>query len=206
MDMGRFVEIATWKELPGDGVRDGHTIALIGHPEHIEMQGIHGHAAEHTVVVDPDDPDPDIALLPAARPVAWLSQTTLAVEDVAALVSVLRQQFPNLVDPPKDDICYASTNRQSAVKAIAPRCDLVLVVGSASSSNSRRLVEVARTAGALDARLIDSAAELRTAWLAGTSTIGVTAGASRPDILVDDLLDALAAHGFTTVKQVARAD
>jgi 4-hydroxy-3-methylbut-2-enyl diphosphate reductase len=186
----------------GRHARDGRTIALIGHPEHVEVVGTYGHAPDQTIVINPDDSAPGIDALPAGGDVVWLSQTTLAVDDVANTVTELRERFPDLLDPPSDDICYASTNRQAAVKLLAPHCDLVLVVGSPTSSNSRRLVEVAAGAGAAAAHLLDSAAELRPEWLEQVATLGVTAGASVPDYLVDQLMDKLVDYGFDSVEQV----
>jgi 4-hydroxy-3-methylbut-2-en-1-yl diphosphate reductase len=183
--------------------RAGYQIVLIGHPDHVEIQGTRGHASEDTLLVDPDDPDAVDRLEPhPGRPLVWLSQTTLAVDDVEATVHRLRCRFPELRDPPGDDICYASTNRQTAVKAIAPRCELVLVVGSATSSNSRRLADVAVAAGATDAHLLDRADQLRHQWLHEVATVGVTAGASAPEVLVQDLLQTLAHHGYRTVEHV----
>jgi 4-hydroxy-3-methylbut-2-enyl diphosphate reductase len=186
--------------------RDDHQIVLIGHHDHIEVVGTHGHAPRHTHVVDPDDPDAvDRLDLDADRPVVWLSQTTLAVADVEATVARLRARFPHLTQPPTDDICYASTNRQAAVAAIAPRCDLVLVVGSPTSSNSQRLVAVARRAGARAAHLVDAADDLDPRWLDGVGTVGVTSGASAPERVVRQLLDRLAERGWHDVEQVVSA-
>ncbi|WP_199435204.1 4-hydroxy-3-methylbut-2-enyl diphosphate reductase [Qaidamihabitans albus] len=187
--------------------RDDQQVVLIGHPDHIEIEGTRGHAPEHTHVVDPDDPDAvDRLELDPDRGVVWLSQTTLAVDDVAGAVQRLRERVPALHDPPSDDICYASTNRQQAVTTIAPRCELVLVIGSDNSSNSRRLVEVALHAGAPAAHLLDRAAQLRPEWLDAVTTVGVTAGASAPEVLVEDLLAVLATHGFATVELVTTAE
>jgi 4-hydroxy-3-methylbut-2-enyl diphosphate reductase len=185
--------------------RDGYRIALIGHVEHIEVEGTLGHAPERTHVIDPDDPAPSVDALPTGGDLVWLSQTTLASADVADAVAALRERFPRLQDPPGEDICYASTNRQAAVRAIAPDCELVLVVGSANSSNSRRLVEVALAAGAPAAYLLDRPDDLHVDWLADVTTIGVTAGASTPDVLVTDLLVALAEYGYRAVESVAVA-
>jgi 4-hydroxy-3-methylbut-2-enyl diphosphate reductase len=132
-----------------------------------------------------------------------LSQTTLSVDETVATVAKLRERFPNLLDPPSEDICYATQNRQEAVKAMAPRADLVIVVGSRNSSNSVRLVEVAREYGAGAAYLVDRAAEVDEAWLEDVLTIGVTSGASAPEILVTDLLEYLADRGFADVEVVS---
>ncbi|WP_374251213.1 4-hydroxy-3-methylbut-2-enyl diphosphate reductase [Micromonospora sp. R77] len=183
--------------------RDDHQIVLIGHHDHIEVAGTRGHAPRHTHVVDPDDPDAVARLtLDADRPVVWLSQTTLAVDDVDRAVSRLRERFPHLTQPPTDDICYASTNRQAAIAAIAARCDLVLVVGSSTSSNSKRLVTVARRAGARAAYLVDDADQVDPRWLVGVETVGVTSGASAPERVVRQVLGRLAARGWDDVEQV----
>jgi len=138
--------------------------------------------------------------------VAWLSQTTLSVDETLATVAELRKRFPNLIDPPSDDICYATQNRQVAIKQIAPKADLVLVVGSTNSSNSVRLVEVSLEYGAKAAYLIDYAAEAKDEWLAGVNTVGVTSGASVPEILVKDLLNWLAERGFGEVETVTATE
>ncbi|MEV6347173.1 4-hydroxy-3-methylbut-2-enyl diphosphate reductase [Actinoplanes sp. NPDC051851] len=183
--------------------RDDHQIVLIGHHDHIEVSGTRGHAPEHIHVVDPDDPAAvGNLVLDEDRPVVWLSQTTLAVGDVEATVERLRTRFPHLRQPPSDDVCYASTNRQNAIAAIAARCDLVLVVGSPTSSNSLRLVTVAQRAGARAAHLVDSADQLDPRWLEGVGTIGVTSGASAPEHVVHELLDRLAGHGWSDVEQI----
>ncbi|WP_062203490.1 4-hydroxy-3-methylbut-2-enyl diphosphate reductase [Demequina salsinemoris] len=184
--------------------RDDQTILLIGHEGHEEVEGTAGEAPEHTIIVNsPEEveglevPDPDN--------VVWLSQTTLSVDETMETVRRLRDKFPNLQDPPSDDICYATQNRQVAVKKIAPQADLVIVVGSANSSNSVRLVEVALQGGARSSYRIDRAAELEDAWFEGVATVGVTSGASVPEILVRDVLDALARRGYETVEEVRTA-
>ncbi|MEV5555602.1 4-hydroxy-3-methylbut-2-enyl diphosphate reductase [Nonomuraea wenchangensis] len=179
---------------------DGHEIVLIGHAEHEEVEGTVGEAPGHIHVVDPARPE-EVSVT-GDGPVSWLSQTTLSVDETMRAVSALRERFPHLADPPSDDICYASQNRQEAVARIAPECELVLVVGSANSSNSQRLVEVALEAGARAAHLVDSAAEADERWLRGVRTVGVTSGASVPERLVSGLLDWLAARGFADVTQV----
>jgi 4-hydroxy-3-methylbut-2-en-1-yl diphosphate reductase len=181
--------------------RDGRHILLIGHAGHEEIDGTLGEAPEHTTLID-SDTDLDALDPPMPGGVTWLSQTTLAVDEVAETVVRLRARFPELADPPSDDVCYASQNRQDAVKAIAARCDLVLVVGSANSSNSLRLVDVAKAAGARAAYLIDDAREADPAWLDGAETVGVTAGASVPEHLVDGLLAWLDRRGYPDVEQV----
>ena len=184
--------------------RDGHHILLIGHAGHEEIDGTFGEAPGRTTLID-EDTDLDDLLLPTDGPMAWLSQTTLAVDEVAQTVDRLKARFPMLLDPPTDDICYASQNRQDAVKAIAGHCDLVLVVGSANSSNSLRLVDVALAHGARAARLIDDADQADQAWLEGVGTVGVTAGASAPEHLVIEVLDWLDWHGYHDVERVTVA-
>ncbi|MET9241488.1 4-hydroxy-3-methylbut-2-enyl diphosphate reductase [Nonomuraea sp. NPDC003709] len=182
----------------------GYEIVLIGHAEHEEVEGTFGEAPERIHVVDPARPDELTA--GGSRPMSWLSQTTLAVDETMQAVAELRKRFPQLVDPPSDDICYASQNRQEAITRIAPRCELVIVVGSANSSNSRRLVEVALNAGAGAAYLIDRAADADERWLDGVRTVGVSSGASVPERLVGELLGWLAAHGYDDVEPVTVAE
>jgi 4-hydroxy-3-methylbut-2-enyl diphosphate reductase len=184
--------------------RDGYSIALIGHEEHEEVAGTRGEVPEVIQIVDGPRAVEGVSVGESGK-LVWLSQTTLAVDEVAETAAALRARFPQLVDPPGEDICYASQNRQNAVKAIAPRCELVLVVGSANSSNSVRLVEVARSAGAPAAYLLDDGRGLREEWLEGVGTVGVTAGASAPEYAVRGVLAVLAAHGFGEVEQVVAA-
>ena len=180
---------------------DDYDILLIGHSGHEEVEGTQGEAPEHIQVVNsPDDVDGVVVRDPAK--VVWLSQTTLSVDETMETVRRLRERFPLLADPPSDDICYATQNRQVAVKRIAPQSDLVIVVGSANSSNSVRLVEVALEAGAGAARRIDRAEEIDPAWLEGVGVVGVTSGASVPEILVRDVLARLAELGFGDVEEV----
>src|SRR5690625_4902415 len=179
-------------------------IILIGHTGHEEVEGTSGEAPEHIQIVDgPDEVDKVEVRNPDN--VSWLSQTTLSVDETNTTVEALRSKFPNLLDPPSDDICYATSNRQDAVKEMAAECDLVIVVGSDNSSNSVRLVEVALEAGASDARLIDNASLMDESWLRDAETVGVTSGASVPDILVQDLLDRLAASGYSDVQEFETA-
>ncbi|GII91565.1 4-hydroxy-3-methylbut-2-enyl diphosphate reductase [Sinosporangium siamense] len=178
----------------------GHEIILIGHADHEEVEGTLGEAPDRIHVVDPARPDE--LDLPAGATVSWLSQTTLSVDETMAAVGRLRERFPLLIDPPSDDICYASQNRQEAVARIAPHCELVIVVGSSNSSNSQRLVEVALGAGAQAAYLVDRAEHADESWLTGVSTVGVSSGASVPDHLVSGLLEWLADRGFTDTEQV----
>ena len=177
------------------------TILLIGHEGHEEVDGTAGEAPDNVILVDGIDGIADIKVKDESR-VAWLSQTTLSVDETLATVAALKKRFPNLMDPPSDDICYATQNRQIAIKQIAEGADLVLVVGSTNSSNSVRLVEVSLEYGAKAAYLIDYAAEVKDEWLEGVKTIGVSSGASVPEILVKDLMIWLAERGFSNVETV----
>jgi 4-hydroxy-3-methylbut-2-enyl diphosphate reductase len=185
--------------------RDDFDILLIGHRGHEEVEGTSGEAPEHIQLVDSAD---DVSAVQVRDPekVVWLSQTTLSVDETLATVDRLRSRFPGLQSPPSDDICYATQNRQQAVKQMAPSCDLVLVVGSTNSSNSVRLVEVALEAGARASYLIDYAAEIDPTWLDGVQTVGVTSGASVPEILVSEVLDWLATRGYADVETVKAAE
>jgi 4-hydroxy-3-methylbut-2-enyl diphosphate reductase len=177
------------------------TILLIGHEGHEEVDGTAGEAPDNVILVDGIDGIADIKVKDESK-VAWLSQTTLSVDETLATVAALKKRFPNLMDPPSDDICYATQNRQIAIKQIAEVADLVLVVGSTNSSNSVRLVEVSLEYGAKAAYLIDYAAEAKDEWLEGVKTIGVSSGASVPEILVKDLMIWLAERGFSNVETV----
>ena len=170
-------------------------ILLIGHAGHEEVEGTMGEAPDRTTLLESPD-DVDRLDLPTDKPLVWLSQTTLSVDETMETVTRLRQKFPLLVSPPTDDICYATQNRQQAVKQIAPHCDLMIVVGSRNSSNSMRLVEVALEAGAKRSERIDYPHEIRDEWLDGVSTIGLTSGASVPDELVQGALALLRERGF----------
>lgn len=176
-------------------------ILLIGHEGHEEVEGTAGEAPNYVQLVDGLDSIKDLKVRDESR-VAWLSQTTLSVDETLETVAALKQRFPNLMDPPSDDICYATQNRQVAIKQIAPLADLVLVVGSTNSSNSVRLVEVAKEYGARAGYLIDYAAEVKDEWFDGVETIGVSSGASVPEILVEDLLKELARRGYADVETV----
>lgn len=175
--------------------REDMEILLIGHAGHEEVEGTAGEAPEHITLVESPEHVADIQVRDPSK-VAWLSQTTLSVDETLATVDRLREKFPLLINPPSDDICYATQNRQLAVKQIAAHSDLVIVVGSANSSNSVRLVEVALEAGAKASYRVDNAGEIDDAWLDGVSSVGVTSGASVPDDLVRGVLDHLEAHGF----------
>jgi 4-hydroxy-3-methylbut-2-en-1-yl diphosphate reductase len=185
--------------------REDYDILLVGHQGHEEVEGTAGEAPEHIQVVD-SAADVDAVTVRDPDKVVWLSQTTLSVDETMETVRALRDRFPTLANPPSDDICYATQNRQVAVKAMAPHCDLVLVVGSRNSSNSVRLVEVALTAGAGAAHLVDYAREIDEEWLAGVGTIGVTSGASVPEVLVRGVLEHLAERGWGDVEEVTTAE
>ncbi|WP_104138849.1 4-hydroxy-3-methylbut-2-enyl diphosphate reductase [Cryobacterium sp. Y62] len=185
--------------------RDDFQILLIGHEGHEEVEGTAGEAPEHTTLVgSPDAADTVIVRDPDK--VVWLSQTTLSVDETMETVRRLRARFPNLQDPPSDDICYATQNRQVAIKKVARDSDLVIVVGSANSSNSVRLVEVALEYGAKAAYRVDFASEVKQEWLDNATTVGVTSGASVPEELVEELLAALADAGYNDVEQVKTAE
>jgi 4-hydroxy-3-methylbut-2-en-1-yl diphosphate reductase len=179
----------------------GYDILLIGHAGHEEVVGTTGEAPGNITLVDGPEHAAGIEVRDPER-VAWLSQTTLSVDETTQTVAALRERFPQLIDPPSDDICYATQNRQVAVKQIAKESDVVIVVGSRNSSNSVRLVEVACDAGARAAHLVDDAAAIDPAWLAGATTVGVTSGASVPEELVAQVLARLAEAGFGNVEEV----
>jgi 4-hydroxy-3-methylbut-2-enyl diphosphate reductase len=184
---------------------EGYQILLIGHAGHEEVAGTAGEAPDAIQLVDGPEAVDQLTVRNPER-VVWLSQTTLSVDETMQTVERLRTRLPLLQAPPSDDICYATQNRQQVVKQIAPECDLVIVVGSRNSSNSVRLVEVALDAGARAGYLVDYPAEIRDEWLAGASTVGLSSGASVPDELVMQVLDHLAARGFTEVAEVTTAD
>ena len=179
--------------------REDYDILLIGHEGHEEVIGTAGEAPDHVQLVDGPDGVDNVTVRDASK-VIWLSQTTLSVDETMETVARLRERFPTLQDPPSDDICYATQNRQVAVKAMAPECDLVIVVGSRNSSNSVRLVEVALGAGAAASHLVDYAEDIDVGWLEGVITVGVTSGASVPEILVRGVLERLAEFGYGTVQ------
>ena len=184
---------------------DGYQILLIGHEGHEEVVGTSGQAPSHITLVDGPE-DADVIDVPDPAKVAWLSQTTLSVDETMETVERLRTRIPSLVDPPSDDICYATQNRQAAVKLMGQESDIVIVVGSANSSNSVRLVEVAMDAGAGAAYRVDNADEVDTGWLSNVTTVGVTSGASVPESLVNGVLELLAEHGFGQVEVVTAAE
>jgi 4-hydroxy-3-methylbut-2-enyl diphosphate reductase len=180
------------------------TILLIGHAGHEEVEGTMGQAPERTILVNGPD-DADRVEVPETDNLVWISQTTLSVDETMDTVRRLRARFPHLQDPPSDDICYATQNRQVAIKKVAPQADLVIVVGSANSSNSVRLVEVALEYGAKAAHRVDYASEIRQEWLDGVRSVGVTSGASVPEVLVQEVLDDLADAGYRTVEEITTA-
>jgi 4-hydroxy-3-methylbut-2-en-1-yl diphosphate reductase len=185
--------------------REDYDILLVGHRGHEEVEGTSGEAPERIQLVETAA---DVAGVTVRDPekVVWLSQTTLSVDETMETVRALRERFPSLQNPPSDDICYATQNRQVAVKAMASQCDLVLVVGSRNSSNSVRLVEVALQSGAGAAHLIDYARDIDERWLDGVETIGLTSGASVPEVLVRGVLDRLAEHGWESVEEITTAE
>ncbi|WP_114854533.1 4-hydroxy-3-methylbut-2-enyl diphosphate reductase [Brachybacterium sp. YJGR34] len=184
--------------------REDYDILLVGHTGHEEVEGTAGEAPDHVQVVNSPDAVGDVTVRDPEK-VVWLSQTTLSVDETMETVDKLRERFPQLQAPPSDDICYATQNRQVAVKKIAPQSDLVLVVGSPNSSNSVRLMEVALEAGAKASHRIDSVVELQEEWFEGVETVGVTSGASVPEILVQQLLAELAERGYGAVEPVRTA-
>jgi 4-hydroxy-3-methylbut-2-en-1-yl diphosphate reductase len=179
---------------------DGYTIVLVGHAGHEEVEGTMGEAPENIVLIE-NEQDVDELQVEDPSKVAYISQTTLSVDETRAIIERLRGRFPAIVGPRTDDICYATTNRQAAVKQLARECDLVLVIGSRNSSNSNRLVEVAREHGA-DSHLIDNESEVREEWLDGMRVVGITSGASAPEELVQRLVDFFRARGTTDVREL----
>ena len=180
-------------------------ILLIGHHGHEEVEGTAGEAPDRVRIVDGLDGARTIQPTPGKN-LVWLSQTTLSVDETMEAVAILKERFPDIQAPPSDDICYATQNRQEAIKEIAPQADLVIVVGSRNSSNSVRLVEVALEYGAKASYLVDYAEEIQDEWFAGVETIGVTSGASVPEILVKDVLATLHEHGFQDVQEITAAE
>lgn len=185
--------------------KQGYTILLVGHEGHEEVEGTMGEAPESIVLVQNPDEARELDLGNPEK-LVWISQTTLSVDETMETVSILRERFPQLIDPPSDDICYATQNRQVAVKKIAPQCDLVIVVGSNNSSNTKRLVEVALDHGAKASYRVDFAREIDEDWFNGVATVGVTSGASVPDLLVKSVLELLAEYGYADVEEVRTAE
>ena len=184
---------------------DDAEILLIGHHGHEEVEGTAGEAPDKVRIVDGLEGARTIQPTPGKN-LIWLSQTTLSVDETMETVAILKERFPDIQAPPSDDICYATQNRQEAIKVIAPQADLVIVVGSQNSSNSVRLAEVALEYGAKVSHLIDYAEEIQDHWFADVETIGVTSGASVPEILVKDVLATLAEHGFRDVQEITAAE
>ncbi|QCB96830.1 4-hydroxy-3-methylbut-2-enyl diphosphate reductase [Arthrobacter sp. PAMC25564] len=185
--------------------KDDFDILLIGHDGHEEVEGTAGEAPEHIQIINGPHEVGKVTVRDPEK-VIWLSQTTLSVDETMETVRLLKERFPTLQDPPSDDICYATTNRQVAIKKISPQADLVIVVGSANSSNSVRLVEVALEYGAKASYRVDFANEVDEAWFEGVATVGVTSGASVPEVLVKDVLRLLADYGYGSVEEVVTAE
>ncbi len=186
--------------------QEGYTIVLVGHDGHEEVEGTMGEAPERIVLVQNEQDVAELEVEDSER-IAYITQTTLAVDETTAILGRLRERFPNIVGPRRDDICYATTNRQAAVKQMAGSCDLMLVIGSRNSSNSKRLVEVARDCGT-EAHLIDNAGEVQEAWLAGVRVVGVSSGASAPENLVSELVELFWERGVRDISEfeVTRED
>ncbi|GIK76971.1 MAG: 4-hydroxy-3-methylbut-2-enyl diphosphate reductase [Acidobacteria bacterium] len=182
----------------------GYTIVMIGHEGHEEVEGTTGEAPESIILVETAEDVDELEIDDPDR-VAFITQTTLSVDETAGVIARLRERYPGIVSPKSDDICYATTNRQLAVKQLAAECDLVLVIGSKNSSNSNRLVDVTREHGTA-AHLIDKASEVEEGWLAGVETIGITSGASAPEELVDELVEMFRARGAEEVTELRAID
>jgi 4-hydroxy-3-methylbut-2-enyl diphosphate reductase len=180
--------------------RQGYTILLIGHREHEEMEGTYGEAPQNTIIVE-TEADAEAVQVPDPAKVCYLTQTTLSLDETRGIIEILMRRFPRMTGPKSQDICYATENRQMAVKAVAPLCQLLLVVGSQNSSNSKRLVEVCQKSG-VPAYLIDDRSYLNYEWFQGVNQIAVTAGASAPENLVQELVAALAENGYRTLEEV----
>jgi 4-hydroxy-3-methylbut-2-enyl diphosphate reductase len=179
---------------------DGYTIVLVGHAGHEEVEGTMGEAPDHIVLIE-NEADVDALQVRDPTKVAYISQTTLSVDETRTIINRLRERFPSIIGPRTDDICYATTNRQAAVKQLARECDLVLVIGSSNSSNSNRLVEVAREHGA-DSYLIDNESQVREQWLEGKRVVGITSGASAPEELVQRLVAFFEDRGTADVREL----
>lgn len=183
---------------------DGYTIVLVGHDGHEEVEGTTGEAPESIVLVETEE-DVEALEVPDPERVAFITQTTLSVDETSAIIAALKRKFPKITGPKTDDICYATTNRQQAVKELARECDLVLVIGSTNSSNSARLVEVAREQG-VASHLIDFHHQVREEWLRGVETVGITSGASAPEDLVEDLVALFRERGAESVSELRTVD
>lgn len=184
--------------------RDGYTILLIGHKDHEEIEGTYGEAPRHTIIVE-NERDAEVVEIPNPDKVCYLTQTTLSLDETRGIIEILERRFPAIVGPKSQDICYATQNRQMAVKAVAPLCQLLLVVGSQNSSNSKRLVEVCQQSG-VAAYLIDDSRDLRDDWFTDVDTVSVTAGASAPEHLVQDVLQTLRDRGYTSFEEMDIVD
>ena len=184
--------------------RQGYTILLIGHEGHEEIEGTFGEAPDNTILIE-TEADAEQVVVPNPEKCCYLTQTTLSLDETRGVVEILTRRFPKIVGPKSQDICYATENRQTAVKAVAPLCQLLLVVGSQNSSNSRRLVEVCEKSG-VPAYLIDDQSEMQEPWFEGVSAVSVTAGASAPENLVQDLVQALQRRGYTELEEVDIVD
>jgi len=180
--------------------REGYTILLIGHRDHEEIEGTYGEAPRNTIIIENEE-EAERVSVPDPEKVCYLTQTTLSLDETRGIIEILERRFPRIAGPKSQDICYATQNRQTAVKAVAPLCELLLVVGSQNSSNSKRLVEVCHRAG-VPSYLIDDRRFLRDEWLDGVKTVAVTAGASAPEHLVQELIDALRERGFGALEEV----
>ncbi|MBO6561775.1 MAG: 4-hydroxy-3-methylbut-2-enyl diphosphate reductase [Nisaea sp.] len=186
-------------------LKQGRHIVLIGHAGHPEVIGTMGQVPEGTITLVETRADAETVTFEGDPDLAFITQTTLSVDDTAEIVSVLQSRFPKMVAPAKEDICYATTNRQEAVKAIAERCDGMVVIGAPNSSNSKRLVEVARTRGCEKALLIQRATDIDWDWMSDVSVLGITAGASAPEVLVDEVIEACRAQRNVTIEEVTVA-
>ncbi|MDH6440297.1 4-hydroxy-3-methylbut-2-enyl diphosphate reductase [Streptomyces sp. SAI-144] len=184
---------------------EDYDILLIGHEGHEEVIGTSGEAPDHITLVDGPSDVAKVEVRDESK-VVWLSQTTLSVDETMETVDALKEKFPQLISPPSDDICYATQNRQLAVKQMGAEAELVIVVGSRNSSNSKRLVEVAKLAGSREAYLVDYASEIDESWLEGVTTVGVTSGASVPEVLVEEVLEWLSQRGYGDVELVKAAE
>lgn len=186
--------------------RDGRHVILIGHEGHPEVVGTLGQLPDGAMTLVQTAADAERLVVPTPERLAYTTQTTLSVDETVTIVETLKRRFPAIVGPKREDICYATTNRQAAIKAIAPKADAVLVIGAPNSSNSRRLVEVAEAAGCRKARLIQRAAELDWAWLDGVQRLGISAGASAPELLVEELIEALRRRRRVSIEEVTVAE
>lgn len=184
-------------------VLDGRQIIMIGHSGHPEVVGTMGQVPDGSILLVETQDQAETVTPRQDQPLAYITQTTLSVDDTAGIVAVLRRRFPNIEGPHKEDICYATTNRQQSIKAIAPRCDAVMVIGAPNSSNSRRLVEVAASSGCQRSYLVQRASEIDWSWLDGINRLGVSAGASAPEVLVDEVLEACRERFDVTIEEIS---